>query len=62
MPLIEIAQEDWINEYAMRILSMWQDQQGPLGQVSKEYIEQLKEDLAEYFEEPLKKELIEATF
>ena len=62
MPLIEIPKEDWINDYAIRILTMWRDQQGPLGQVSNEYIEQLKEDLAEYFEETLKKELIEATF
>ncbi len=58
----ETAKENWVAEYADRILEMWRKRQGPLGRVSEQYIEKLREDLAEDFDDPLKRELIETTY
>ncbi len=62
MTTTEIAKENWVAEYADRILEMWRKRQGPLGRVSEQYIEKLREDLAEDFDDPLKRELIETTY
>ena len=56
-----ISKEEWMHEYAQRILRMWQTWQTPLG-VDDRYCEVLKEQLSEYFDDPLKRELIEATY
>ena len=62
MTMIKTAKEDWVTRYATRILGIWRNQHGPLGRVSKQYIEKIKKDLTEDFDDPLKKELIETTY
>ena len=62
MAAIKITKEDWIEDYACRIFEMWRKRQGPLGQVDEKYIEQLKEQLSNQFDDPLKRALIENTY
>ena len=56
-----MCKEDWIQHYADRMLGLWQAWQTRLG-VARDYLEQLKADLAELYEEPLKRMFIEATY
>jgi len=56
-----ISKEEWLQQYADRILKVWLKWQTPLG-VARDYVEQLKNDLAEFYEEPLKKIFIETTY
>ena len=62
MATVEITKEDWIRNYAGRIFAMWRKRQGPLGEVDEKYIEQLKEQLSNQFDDPLKRALIENTY
>ncbi len=62
MTAIETAKENWVAVYADRILEMWRKRQSPLGRVSEQYIEKLREDLPEDFDDPVKRELIETTY
>jgi len=57
----KIRKKQWIQKYACRMLEIWKEIQGPLG-VAENYIEQIKKDLAAFYDEPLKKMLIEATY
>ena len=61
MTTITISKEEWMQEYAQRILNMWQTRQPPLG-IDDGYCEVLKDQLSEYFDDPLKRELIEASY
>jgi len=56
-----MCKEEWIQHYADRMLKLWQVWQTRLG-VARGYVEQLKADLAELYEEPLKRMFIETTY
>ena len=60
--MLATAKEDWIEKYALKILGMWQVNHTPLGGVDDGYIAKLREDLAGYFDDPLKKSLIETSY
>ena len=51
----------WIELYSERICRLWQQWRTQLG-VSQEYSEQLKRDLDGFYDDPLKKKLIETTY
>ena len=51
----------WIELYSERICGLWQQWRTQLG-VSQEYSEQLKNDLDGFYDDPLKKKLIETTY
>jgi hypothetical protein len=58
---VQMGKEEWIQHYANRMLTLWLKWQTRLG-VAWEYMEQLKVDLAELYEEPLKRMFIETTY
>ena len=53
--------QEWIEHYSGRICGLWQLWRTQLG-VSQEYGEQLKSDLDGFYDNPLKKNLIETTY
>ena len=55
------GKKKWIQHYANRMLRLWLTWQTPLG-VAREFAEQLKLNLEEFYSEPLKKMFIEATY
>ena len=57
----EVAKQIWVDEYAERILRYWQNWPGPLG-IDKQYMGALRIQLEEFFDEPLKRELIENSY
>ena len=62
MTTLTMTKEGWIEEHALKILNMWQLNRTPLGGVDDEYLAKLKEDLAGYFDDPLKRSLIETSY
>ena len=56
-----ISKEKWLQKYASRILRLWSQWQTPLG-VAGAYTNQIKQDLAKFYEDPLKRMFIEATY
>ena len=61
MTATNIAKEQWAAEYARRILKLWQEQRPPLG-IDSRYAKNIEEQLESYFDNPLKRELIETTY
>lgn len=61
MSTVEVTKQDWVNKYAERILQVWRGLQGPLG-IDGQYSNQVKNQLDEYFDDPLKRGLIETTY
>ncbi len=57
----QISRTQWAQEYAQRILKLWQSQQSPLG-VDNGYAQHLEEQLLQYFDDPLLRDLIEASY
>jgi len=57
----DIARKNWIQKYSRRLLRLWLGRQTPLG-VAATYAEHIKKDLAEFYEDPLKKKFIETTY
>jgi len=57
----DIARKNWIQKYSRRLLRLWLCRQTPLG-VAGTYAEHIKKDLAEFYEDPLKKKFIETTY
>ncbi len=51
----------WVQRYADRMFSLWLRRQTCLG-VTRHYMAQLRQDLARWYDEPLKKMFIEATY
>ena len=51
----------WIELYSERICRLWQQWRTQLG-VSQEYCKQLERDLDGFYDDPLKKKLIETTY
>ncbi len=61
MATIEITKEAWVDTYSERILLVWQQLQGPLG-IDDQYSQQVKDQLDDFFDDPLKRSLIETTY
>ncbi len=57
----EDVKKSWIAEYAKRILSQLTKWKTPLG-IDEEYKNQIESDLESFYEDPLKKQLIEQTY
>lgn len=57
----QTSKKEWIQKYASKIYKQWLLWQGPLG-VASDYIEQVKKDLDEFYQDPLKKMLIEGSY
>ena len=61
MPATETTKQEWVEEYASRILQLWQTQESPLG-IDTEYASQLQVQLEDFYEDPLKRSLIETSY
>ena len=59
--ILPTSREGWIEEYAGRILELYMRWQTPLG-VAQAYTGKIKEDLAGFYDDPLKRMFIEATY
>ena len=53
--------ERWLQKYASRILMVWSHWQTPLG-VACIYTNKIKMDLGRFYDDPLKRMFIEATY
>jgi hypothetical protein len=53
--------ERWLQKYAYRILMVWSHWQTPLG-VAGVYMHKIKRDLGRFYDDPLKRMFIEATY
>ena len=58
---IRMCKEEWVQYYADRMLKLWLIWQTRLG-VARDYVEQVKADLTELYEDPLKRMFIEGTY
>jgi hypothetical protein len=56
-----ISKEEWLQKYASRILVVWLQWQTPLG-IAGNYTNKIKEDLAMFYNDPLKRMFIETTY
>jgi len=61
MSAVDLKKQDWVNKYAERILRVWLNLKSPLG-IDRQYSRQVKDQLDEYFDDPLKRGLIETTY
>ena len=57
----DTQKEKWLQKYACRILMVWSDWQTPLG-VAGAYMNKIKMDLGRFYDDPLKRMFIEATY
>ena len=57
----EAHKEKWLQKYAYRILTVWSYWQTPLG-VAGVYVNKIKMDLGRFYDDPLKRMFIEATY
>ncbi|HPD48703.1 MAG TPA: hypothetical protein P5279_09705 [Anaerohalosphaeraceae bacterium] len=53
--------QQWIRKYARIALQSWRNSNHPF-EVSNEYLRQLEIDLARHYDDPLKRQFIEATW
>ena len=60
-PTPDTRKEKWLQKYASRILTHWSQWQTPLG-VACAYTDKIKTDLGRFYDDPLKKMFIEATY
>ncbi len=60
-PFTDISKQSWIDIYSGKILRMWGRWESPLG-IDEDYLSQLKNELSEYFDDPLKRALIESSY
>lgn len=58
---LPVEKERWIQKYAVRILIRFQQWQTPLG-VTHNYLARLKEDLVAFYDDPLKRMFVEASY
>ena len=56
-----ITKQDWIDIYADRMLHTFDKWQSPLG-IDPNYSEVLKKQLEDYYDDPLKRSLIETSY
>jgi hypothetical protein len=57
----DTQKERWLQKYASRILMAWSHWQTPLG-VAYTYTHKIKMDLGRFYDDPLKRMFIEATY
>lgn len=57
----DISKQSWIDIYSSKILRIWGHWQSPLG-IDENYLLELKSELGEYFDDPLKRSLIENSY
>jgi hypothetical protein len=57
----ESSRNDWIEHHAKQIHKFWLQWQTPLG-IAYKYVEQIKKDLAKFYDDPLKRVFIESTY
>ena len=57
----DITRDKWIHIYSNRLLRHWLQQQTTFD-VAFTYTTQIKEDLADFYKDPLKRKFIEATY
>lgn len=57
----EIKKRKWLQKYSRCLLDHWLQWQTPLG-VANAYTKKIREDLIEFYEDPLKRMFIEATY
>jgi len=57
----DMRKRKWLQKYSRRLLRHWLRWQTPLG-VTAAYVGKIEADLAEFYDEPLKRMLIEATY
>jgi hypothetical protein len=56
-----IDKDKWLQKYSHQVLRLWLQRQTPFG-VACTYTAQIKEDLTEFYEDPLKRKFIETTY
>ena len=59
--MLDTQKERWLQKYASRILTVWSHWQTPLG-VACAYTHKIKIDLGRFYDDPLKRMFIEATY
>jgi hypothetical protein len=59
--MLDTQKERWLQKYASRILTVWSHWQTPLG-VACTYTYKIKIDLGRFYDDPLKRMFIEATY
>ena len=57
----DITRDKWIHIYSLKLLRLWLQQQPPFD-IAFTYTAQIKEDLADFYEDPLKRKFVEATY
>ena len=60
-PESDMGKKKWLQKYSCRLLRLWLQRGAPLG-VPPVYIRQIKEDLAKFYDDPLKRMFIETTY
>ena len=58
---LAIDKDRWVQKYAVRILNRYRHRQTPLG-VATAYTTRLKADLIAFYDDPLKRMFIEASY
>jgi len=61
MVLTDSEKQQWVRKYAERIIELWQDQ-CPHFPIDQNYTQHLSDQLDEFFDDNLKRELIETTY
>jgi len=56
-----VKRENWTQKYAVRILKLWLKWETPLG-IAQSYAAKIRNDLASFYDDPLKRMFIEATY
>jgi hypothetical protein len=57
----EAKKQTWLRRYSRRLLGEWSRWETPLG-VACDYADQIRKDMAGFYEDPLKRTFIEATY
>jgi hypothetical protein len=57
----DITRDKWIHIYSNRLLRHWLQQKTPFD-VAGSYTAQIREELDDFYEDPLKRKFIEATY
>ena len=55
------SKNEWIHYHAKKIYAFWLQWQSPFG-IACNYMEQIKNDLKEFYDDPLKRTFIETTY
>ena len=55
------TKDKWLQKYSHRILRLWLQRQATFG-ITSTYATQIEADLAEFYEDPLKRKFIETTY